>query len=171
MPVKGGVPWNKGLTKETSEIVKLSAEKFSKKMKGIPGKKHSQETKEKISKSRIAFLKENPDKVPYVLNHYSNGESYPETYFTEVFENAGLKFQKQLRVSIYRLDFAFVDKMICVEIDGEQHYVDKRVIKSNKRRDEYLSGLGWKTIRVRWSKFQSIKDKEKFIEKLLARIT
>ena len=31
----------------------------------------SQEHKNKISISRIKFLKENPDQVPYLLNHYS----------------------------------------------------------------------------------------------------
>jgi len=46
-------------------------------------KKHSQETKDKISKSRIKYLMEHPDKVPYLLNH-SSRMSYPE----KIFKNA-----------------------------------------------------------------------------------
>ena len=34
-------------------------------------RKHTEESKKKISRSRIKYLKENPDKVPYLLNHSS----------------------------------------------------------------------------------------------------
>jgi len=59
-------------------------EKNLKKRKDIlsknKGKKLSDETKQKISKSRKEYLLNNPDKVPYLLNH-SRNESYPEKYF------------------------------------------------------------------------------------------
>src|SRR3546814_4629172 len=49
---------------------------------------------------------------------------------------------------IYSLDFAIIPSKIDLEIDGEQHYVDQRIVDSDKRRTEYLESLGWKTIRV-----------------------
>lgn len=129
----------------------------------------SEETKKKISESRIKYLKENPDKVPYLLNHYSKGESYPEEYFDKIFKKNKLKYEKQLRISIYQLDFAFIENGINIEIDGEQHYVDSRIIESNKRKDSFLKDNGWNVIRIRWSEYQKMNknDKEKYINDLI----
>lgn len=128
---------------------------------GWLGKKHSEVTKNKISESRTRYLIENPDKVPYVLNHYSKGESYPEKYFREFLEQSGVQFESEYRISIYRLDFAIIGNKIAIEIDGEQHYTDDRIIKSNIKRDEFLDSLGWTTIRIRWSHFKRLSDIEK----------
>jgi len=65
------------ITRSRLEALKLQR-------KNSPARKHSQETKEKISEIRKAFLKENPDKVPYRLNH-SSRESYPEKIFREAY--------------------------------------------------------------------------------------
>lgn len=121
------------------------------------GRSHSTATKEKISKSRIKFLDANPHMVPYVLNHKSKGESYPERYWREVLTTAGIEFEQELRVSRYRIDFA-VGK-IALEIDGEQHYVDERVKRSDKQRNSTLADLGWQTIRVRWAEYQRLSDR------------
>lgn len=127
------------------------------------GRKHSDETKSKISKSRTEYLIKNPSQVPYLLNHYSNGASYPEKYFKKFLETNNVDFQDELRISIYRLDFAIANK-INLEIDGEQHYIDERIVKSNTKRDSYLSSLGWKVIRIRWSTYKklSLSEQEKF---------
>jgi len=58
---------------KTIELMKLNS----------TGKKHSQTTKDKISKSMIKYLTEHPNRVPYLLNH-SSKISYPE----EIFKNA-----------------------------------------------------------------------------------
>jgi very-short-patch-repair endonuclease len=123
-------------------------------------RKHTKETKNKISIARKKYLIENPDKVPYKLNHYSKGESYPEKYFNKIFSKQPINYIKELPVKYYSLDFAF-DGKINVEIDGEQHYVDERIIKSNQERDEYLQNKGWKIIRIRWAKYKKMSKKEK----------
>lgn len=83
-------PWNKGLTKETDARVKAHSDALKRKYETTPGpfsgKHHTQETKDKISKARIKYLLEHPDKIPYLLNHSSN-ESYPEKYFNELLVN------------------------------------------------------------------------------------
>lgn len=143
--------------------------------KGKPGtmlgKTHSEETKQKISKARIKYLNENPDKVPYKLNH-SSKESYPEKYFRELFEKEGLNLNKQYSVGIYSLDFALVENKIDIEIDGDQHYLDPKIVEIDKRRNDYLTSLGWKIIRVKWSDYKKLIDKEKkqYIIKLLNEI-
>lgn len=133
-------------------------------MLGKPGtfsnRKHKEETKKLISERRLKFLEENPDKVPYKLNH-SSKESYPEKYFNELFLEENIVFEKEHPVGLYSLDFAILSKKIDIEIDGEQHYCDPRIVESDKRRNEYLTSLGWEIIRIRWSDYKKMLDSDK----------
>ena len=49
MSLTGSIPWNKGLTKETSSIILSSANKCSKTKTGKSGVKHTRESRNKIS--------------------------------------------------------------------------------------------------------------------------
>ena len=131
-------------------------------------RKLSDETKKKISNSRKEYLKNNPDKVPYLLNH-SRNESYPEKYFTEVFLDKNINITKSYRIGLYELDFCILDKKIDIEVDGSQHYLDNKIIESDKRRNKYLEDLGWDIIRIKWSEYQLLnKDSKKyFIDSLI----
>jgi very-short-patch-repair endonuclease len=170
---KGNVPWNKGLTAVTSEAVAKQRNTLkdgfdSGRLEGsMKGKKHSDETKDKISKIRIKYLEENPDKVPYKLNHYSKGESYPEKYFRELFEKMDIEFKQEVRIGLYSLDF--VIGSLNIEIDGEQHYVDDRIVESDKRRNEFVESQGFDVVRIRWSEYQRMnyEEKEIFINDIL----
>lgn len=122
--------------------------------------KHTQETKDKISRIRKEYLKNNPDKVPYLINH-SRKESYPEKYFTEIFKKENLNVVKAYRVGLYELDFAIPDRRIDIEIDGSQHYYDKRIVESDIRRNKFLEDNGWDIIRIEWSKYQKMRKIEK----------
>lgn len=130
--------------------------------------KLTQKTKDTLSKLRTDFLKEHPDQVPYKLNHYSKGDSYPEKYFKELIKNESIPLKFHKMVSIYELDFYNDDKKVVVEVDGEQHYCDKRIVASDIKRTNYLVGLGWRVYRVRWSKYQkkSYEDKQKVIAEI-----
>lgn len=141
--------------------------KKAKKEKGREGRPHSDKTKKLISERRIKYLKENPEKVPYRLNH-SSVESYPEKYFNEVFIKEGLNFERYYRVGLYELDFALVDKKIDIEIDGDQHYLDPKVSEVDKRRNKYLIDNGWTIIRIKWSDYKklSIEEKKEYIKRL-----
>lgn len=129
--------------------------------------KHSDETKKKISESRIKYLKENPDKVPYLLNH-SRKESYPEKYFKDLFKKEKIEVDEKIRVGLYELDFCIKNKKINIEIDGDQHYLDKKIVKSDERRTKYLEDDGWDVIRIKWSDYQKMNNDEKikFIQDL-----
>lgn len=130
-------------------------------------RKHTEETKKKISEKRIKFLQENPHMVPYKLNHYSNGRSYPEEYWKNVLDTENLIYEEQYSIGSYQLDFAFLDSKIDLEIDGDQHYLDQRIVESDIRRNEYLQKLGWKVVRVKWSEFQKSTNKREYIENIL----
>lgn len=131
-------------------------------------RKHSAETKKKLSEYRKKYLEEHPEKAPYLLNHYSKGPSYPEIYWIDLIrkENLDLSYHKQ--IGLYELDFFNEDKKIDLEIDGEQHYSDNRIVESDQRRTLYLESLGWKIIRVRWSEWQkkTAEEKHYFVEEL-----
>lgn len=153
------VAWNKGLTKETDERVARNAEAIQAYYEEHPGtfkgRHHTKESRKLISKRRKDFLEANPDMVPYLLNHASK-ESYPETYFKELFIKNNIDLVYHHRIHTYELDFCNIDRRIDIEIDGEQHYLDPRIIESDKRRSKFLEDLGWKVYRIRWSEYQSM---------------
>jgi very-short-patch-repair endonuclease len=122
------------------------------------GRQHSIESKRKISLSRKKFLVKNPDMVPYKLNHKHKKISFPEQYFKECF---GDVFHYQYRVGLYELDFADIENQIDIEIDGDQHFLDERIMLHDQKRNKELSELGWKIIRIKWSSFQKLSRKEK----------
>ena len=57
-----------------------------------------------------------------------------------------VRFRRQRPVGEYILDFYCVSKKVAIELDGSQHYEDKWV-EYDKKRDEYLKGLGIKVLR------------------------
>ena len=81
-----------------------------------------------------------------------------------------LLYEEQYQIGPYQLDFAFPDVKIDLEIDGDQHHLDKRVVESDKRRNEYLEHLGWKVIRVKWSEYKKLTDKKEYVNMILNQI-
>lgn len=165
--------WNKGLTKTTSKILLNRSKRIARRIKQgeiiWKGHAHSNLTRKRISVARKKYLKRYPDKVGYVLNHYSKGLSYPEKYFRKIFKQTKLCFYEQFKVGLFKLDFAFLPQMINIEVDGEQHYCDSRIFEKDKRRTKQLQSLGWKIIRIRWKDFMKLKreKKEDFIKNIL----
>ena len=168
----GRIAWNKGLTKETDERVKQRGLNLHNNVKSgktiFKGHPHSEETKERLSKIRKKYLSENPEKVPYLINH-SSKTSYPEKYFMELFEKENINLKYHHMINKYELDFCDLDKKVDIEVDGEQHYVDKRIAASDKDRDEFLKNLGWKVFRIRWANYQklSLNEKRKIVEQIV----
>ena len=136
---------------------KIRIEKIRKK---ATGKKHSKKTRKLLSINKIKFLKENPDKVPYLLSR-KNGKSYPEEYFEKCFESLKISLKFHLRVGRFELDFYNEISKICIEIDGEQHYKNNILSIGDINRTIYLEKLGWKVIRIRWSIWVKLSKLEK----------
>ena len=157
--------WNFGLTAETDERVarqaKSIADHYIAHGSCWTGKKHTEETKQKISKSRKQYLLEHPDQVPYLLNH-SSQESYPEVYFTELFKNEEINLHKEYYCLGYFLDFCDPIKKIDIEIDGEQHYVDSKMVEHDKIRNATLEEAGWTVFRVRWAEYKAMTEEQKY---------
>ena len=110
------------------------------------GTKLSEETKRKISESRIKYIQQNPDKAPYLMNH-SSKMSYPEKRFKEALEYNNITGWKyNFQNGIYQYDFAFIDLKLDVEIDGGTHLLEK-VKKIDERRDKFSISKGWTVLR------------------------
>lgn len=162
---KNKIVWNKGLTKEIDERVKKQSETLKNKYDSgelihyNKDKKTSDEVKKKISKSIKLFLLNNPDKVPYLLNH-SSKISYPEQYFIKLFEKENINLKYHLQIGLYQLDFYNEELKKYIEIDGEQHYLQKNIDKDIIR-TEYLKNLGWVGMRIRWAEYKKMTNLEK----------
>jgi len=167
------IVWNKGLTEETSDIIKKKSDALSLRYKNkeliqsIKGKKQTKETKNKISKSMKEYLDKNPDKVPFKLNH-SSKISYPEKYFKLVFFKENIDLKYHLQVNRFELDFYNEEKKRYVEIDGEQHYKKDKLIDKDIVRTNFLQEKEWLGFRVRWKNYQklSLEERKKIIEEI-----
>lgn len=154
-----------GCTMQTLAKAKLRGDFISRSnseaQKLKPKRVHSEQTKLLLSSKRKEYLKINPDKVPYKLNHYSKRTSYAEKYFIEVFEKEKINLLHHLQVGVYELDFYNQEQKIYLEVDGDQHYLDKRIYESDHKRNQYLFEQGWKGMRIRWSTYQKLSTEQK----------
>lgn len=157
---KGLPAWNKGLTKQTDQRIKQRGITLKKRYKNKEiispnlGKKlWSEEDKKRISQHRKQYLNQHPEKVPYLLNH-SSKISYPERYFKYVFNKENINLNYHLQVGRYQLDFYNEDLKKYIQIDGQSHYTDKKTIKIDEERTQYLKELGWEGIRIRWKEYK-----------------
>ena len=93
-------------------------------------------------------------------------EPYSEKYFREWLEKENIEYKKNFHVDRFFLDFAFPDKKIYFEVNGEQHYGKmyngKDYQERDKERTAILSSLGWSCIAIiRWSEFRSLQVSER----------
>lgn len=152
------VAWNKGKTKETDERV----QQYGNALKGKPsphrGRNHTEESKQKM---REAYQ-----------NRKSEGRaqswksrkvrSYPELFFEGVLFNNGLLEACIIEHPVpkpgacYFLDFYFPDKMIDLEIDGQQHSFRK---SEDEARDTFLSDRGIIVYRIQWKNINAEEGK------------
>lgn len=135
----------------------ISREMSSSKMRG---KKLSEEVKRKISISRKKWIAENPDKSPYLMSHKSRGETYPEQYFRDWLEKENIPFQQEYKFKLYSFDF-LVNERVDLEIDGDQHKLDERIITHDIKRDDKSKDAGFVVYRIMWSDYQKLSHDEK----------
>lgn len=80
-----------------------------------------------------------------------------EARFIAVVRNAGLPDPvRQLDLGdgerwLARVDFAYPEARLVVELDGRRYHDTKIAIEQDQRRDQVLVAAGWRVIRVRWA--------------------
>jgi very-short-patch-repair endonuclease len=83
-------------------------------------------------------------------------ESVLETRFLQLVRSVGLpEPTPQHRVTvgddvIARLDFAYVDRRIAIELDGAAYHTGQLAQRRDRRRDNRLGAMGWRVLRFDW---------------------
>ena len=92
--------------------------------------------------------------------------SYPETWVIGLLSNKygwteNIEYKTELQFHRYFLDFAWPDKRLCMEIDGDLHRYEARK-KIDAEKDALLRKEGWRVLRVKWGYI--LKHKSDFID-------
>lgn len=108
-------------------------------------RKHSEQTKKKISESRKKYLRDNKDKHPW--KRKNKFISAPCENVKKYLDDNNIKYISEwspLEDRFYSIDIAFPDKKIGIEINGNQHYNKNGTLKEyyQKRHDDIVKA-GW----------------------------
>jgi very-short-patch-repair endonuclease len=74
----------------------------------------------------------------------------------------------QYFIEPYTVDFAVPDKKLAIEIDGKDFHSSPKAVEKDKKKDAYLSGLGWRVLRFTGSEVYS--DTLRCVERVIAEI-
>jgi very-short-patch-repair endonuclease len=173
---ENGTIWNKGLTKETDESVRKGSEELKRRYANgeievwCNGKTLTDDTKNKISESMKKAHSEN--RAHNIgMSRWNNEPSYPEKWFMSVIENEfdDKDYIREYSFGRFSLDFAWVAKKKCIEIDGEQHQRFQDYKERDMRKDALLKENGWEVLRLIWKDMynnpkEAIKKAKTFIE-------
>lgn len=151
-----GIPWNKGLTKQTDIRVKKNGESIH--LGVITGKIVPPQLGKSLSKQHRLAVSEGMKKAHKEgrawnigMSRWNSEMSYPQKFFTMVIANQfkDKNYKHQYPVGKYSLDFAWVDKKKCIQIDGQQH-LKEDAIQHDRIRDQYLVAQDWNILRISW---------------------
>ena len=115
------------------------------------GKHHTDEQRKNLSeKMKIAHAEGRAHNIGE--SRWNNEPSYPEKWFMTVISNHfyDKNYTREYSFHRFSLDFAWVEKKKCIEIDGDQHIRFEENIERDKRKDEKLKEEGWEVLRLRW---------------------
>jgi very-short-patch-repair endonuclease len=132
---------SKIVKKRGKNVKRLLYEKYGEK----EGERRYKAMRKKMSIKKKQYLKDNPDKIPYLL-YNSSKMSYPEKIMYEVLTKANIQFHYNYPIGGYAYDFAIINKKIDIEVDGALH-LRSDIAKRDKIRDKYTKSIGWKVLR------------------------
>jgi transposase len=150
---------SKGYKRSKRSRVNICSQKCSSSRKSI---------KDKISKGRIKYLKENPDKHPWKDNN--KFVSVPCEKLKERFRKEGLIFEAEWMPipdqRSFSIDIAFPEIKLGIEVNGNQHYNRDGTLKDYyAERHRLIEAAGWNLLEVHFSHCYS---EEKVIELIQA---
>lgn len=166
--------WSKGLTKNTSELVKnmsikltgrkLSEDHIKKLLGRVPWNKNikdcfSDESRLKISKNNKGKHKNTEEFKQRMREKLLNGQSLIMIKSIKKISKEELKLKSlvdklynrvipQYRVLNYSIDIAIPEHKIAIEYDGYYHFDCKENIEYHKQRRERIENEGWKFYKV-----------------------
>lgn len=112
------------------------------------GKKHTEETKEKIRKKRVEYLSDGKQHGAFDKSKKTYLEQWFEDFLLESKLSDKYNIKYNYSVYPYFLDFAFLDLKLDVEVDGRFHYIYDENIEHDKKRNQKLEKSGWRIYRI-----------------------
>ncbi len=171
--VKGHESWNKGLTIETSVILKSIGQKSKERLLNNPlryweGKKRSLEDIEKVRKSLTGrkLTKEHREKVFIKLQAWqlSKKPSSIEKIVYDFLLSKGVIFEKQKLINgKFLVDVYIPEFNLVIEADGKYWHTLDRVMKKDKAENAYLKKCGFNLLRLGEDEINSGKFKERMV--------
>lgn len=153
---------------EKPKCSELTRKKLSDAQKGDRNSSKKPEVRAKIS---VSMKKAHAEGRAHNIGNcrWNNEPSYPEKWFMRVLKNEfSLEKDKDYIMELpfhrFSLDFAWPNKKICIEIDGEQHERFQEQKNRDIEKDKLLKEEGWIELRKSWKEiFNSPKS---FIEEV-----
>jgi very-short-patch-repair endonuclease/transposase len=133
--------------------------------------KHTEETKKKISEARKKWLTENPDKHPWQNKSFVHS-SIPCEKFKSFLREQKIDFIEEFMPLVhigrfFRIDIAFPDKKIGIEVNGNQHYESNGELKPYyKNRESLLEEHGWITYQIHHTGCFNMEKLSEFMEQI-----
>ena len=146
------LPWNKGLTTETSGILKKMGESRlgikcsdeTKNKQSISAKKrlihghtgipHSEETKQKLRETTLASIKRGV---------FKQTKSKPHIEMLKILDLAKIEYEEEKRVSFFSFDFYLIGLDTYIEVDGDYFHSNPRLYpngpKTNTQKINYVN--------------------------------
>jgi len=72
---------------------------------------------------------------------------------------AGIKFEREVKFNRFHVDFLIKDFKTVIECDGEYWHLNPKIQERDKRKDELLTGLGYKVLRFSGHKMDMLSGK------------
>ncbi len=132
--------------------------------------KHSVETKKKLSEQKKQWLQDNPDRHPW--KNRDKFKSEPCEKAKEFLRQLGVsfvsEFSPQIEGRYFSIDIALPDKMIALEINGNQHYERNGQLKSYyQERHDLLTAHGWNVFEIHYSACFNLSKWAEFAKQIL----
>jgi very-short-patch-repair endonuclease len=130
------------------------------------GYSHTDDAKRKISEFRKKYLSENPDS--HVWKRNDKFKSTPCEILKNYLRSKNINFEEEytnhgVKKRFFSIDIAFPDKKLAIEVNGNQHYESRGVLKPYYTiREKLLKEVGWSVIQIHYS----LCFKEESLEKI-----
>lgn len=129
----------------------------------------SDEAKKKISEKRKEWMKNNPERHPW--RNKNRLKSEPCEKVKEFLKSLGVQFieefQPEIEDRFFSIDIALPDKMIALEINGNQHYErDGRLKQYYQERHDLLEAAGWNVFEIHYSACFKIEQWASFVKQI-----
>lgn len=159
---KGKIAWNRGKTKDTDKRILNATFKYKETLKTkygghgtFYGKHHTEKTKKKMSEIRKEMIKNHPESCFW--NNTCKKVSEPCEYLKKKLRENNISFVEEYKAFDdygYRIDIAWPDIKVGIEVNGMFHYnfKDMSLKPYYQKRHNIFESRGWKIYEILYSR-------------------